>query len=163
VEKLLGLEEEEVFEAGALEEGKLYHQVLQCFYAEWDGVCEMPASALDDRLTALHEQALEQLAGEEGLRSLLSPGFRVETPRRLRVLRRFLRWISSGCGKAATGPSARSSSGSSGSSRGICPRGVGRAFRVKWHSWIAPTGARGRTLHPGLQADRKAHRAIGCC
>ena len=90
MEKILGLEEEHEFEAGAREEGSWYHKVLQLFYADWDGRCEPAPEELDAGLAELGARAEEILAHEEGEGAFLSPRFRAENPRRLRVLRSFL-------------------------------------------------------------------------
>jgi ATP-dependent helicase/DNAse subunit B len=88
---VLNLEEEEGYEPGALEEGRYYHKVLQLFYTEWDKRCDLSEAELNARLAALHEQAIAALAEQDDEPVFLSPRFRAETTRRLRILREFLR------------------------------------------------------------------------
>ncbi len=86
VRYLLGLDEEGEFEAGALEEGRLYHRVLELFHAE----SRRPDCDLEGVLDALYEQARAGLAENE-LPALDSPRFRAGDLRRRRALLGFLR------------------------------------------------------------------------
>lgn len=76
---LLGLEEAEDFEPGALEEGRLLHRVLERAYAE---------GAAPLALGEHYARALAELGAE--LPGLASPRFRAGDQRRLRLLEGFL-------------------------------------------------------------------------
>ncbi len=82
---LLGLDEEDGFEAGAREEGRLYHKVLELFFAE----PREPGADLRPILDDLYEQARTSLAEEEAP-ALDSPRFRIGDARRRRALQGFL-------------------------------------------------------------------------
>ncbi|MCP4547752.1 MAG: hypothetical protein GY835_14925 [bacterium] len=95
MEKVLGLEEEGDFEAGALEEGRLFHKALELLFSDWAELRDelIGKTPDEEELSSLsaryHDMASDKLEAE-GLAALQSSRFRAERPRRLRVLTAFL-------------------------------------------------------------------------
>ncbi|MBC8367462.1 PD-(D/E)XK nuclease family protein [bacterium] len=86
IERILRLEDDEEVEPGAREEGLLYHKVLELFFREWDG---NPAPEdLPERLGEIYPRAFDALLKEEA--AFHSRAFRIEDPRRLRILNGYL-------------------------------------------------------------------------
>jgi len=88
MQDLLGLRDDEDFEPGLREEGKLEHKILEMFYREWTDPVD--GAPLRKRLSELMERASSLLSGSSGMAAILNPRFRAENPRRLRKLQLFI-------------------------------------------------------------------------